>query len=70
MPPAKKEVFLYIYMYHHTIPKGGSQFAEYLAPFYWKPYLWSRSYFVCTVSERSHELITEYIRNQENKEKG
>lgn len=46
------------------------EFAEYLAPFYWKPYLWSRSYFVCTVSERSHELITEYIRNQGNKEKG
>ena len=46
------------------------EFAEYLAPFYWKPYLWNRSYFVCTVSERSHELITEYIRNQGNKEKG
>lgn len=46
------------------------EFAEYLAPFYWKPYLWNRSYFVCTVSERSHELITEYIRNQRNKEKG
>ena len=46
------------------------EFTEYLAPFYWKPYLWSRSYFVCTVSERSHELITEYIRNQRNKEKG
>ena len=46
------------------------EFAEYLAPFYWKPYLWSRSYFVCTVSERNHELITEYIRNQRNKEKG
>ena len=46
------------------------EFAEYLKPYYWKPYLWSRSYFICTVSERSREMVQEYIRNQGNKEKG
>ena len=42
------------------------EFAEYLAPFYCKPYLWSRSYFICTASEQSNELIAEYIRDQRN----
>ena len=46
------------------------EFAEYLKPYYWKPYLWSRSYFICTVSERSREMVQEYIRNQGNKENG
>lgn len=40
------------------------EFAELLKPFYWKPYFWSRSYFICTVSERSHDAVTAYIKNQ------
>lgn len=46
------------------------EFAEYLKPYYWKPVLWSRSYFICTVSERSHTMMQEYIQNQGCKEKG
>ncbi|MCP1110110.1 REP element-mobilizing transposase RayT [Lachnospiraceae bacterium PF1-21] len=32
--------------------------------FYWKPYFWSSSYFVATVSEQSLSLVQEYIKNQ------
>lgn len=41
------------------------EFAEFLAPYYWKPYFWSRSYFIGTVSERSHDAVTDYIKNQD-----
>ena len=40
------------------------EFAEKLSKYYWKPYFWSDSYFVCTVSDRSHDMILEYIKNQ------
>ena len=30
----------------------------------WKPYFWSDSYFVTTVSENSLAVVQEYIRNQ------
>lgn len=40
------------------------EFSDFLAPYYWKPYFWSRSYFICTVSERSHDVVTAYIENQ------
>lgn len=40
------------------------KFAEQLLPYYWKPYFWSLSYFVCSASEKSTNLIVEYIRNQ------
>lgn len=39
-------------------------FAKQLAPYYWKPYFWSLSYFICSASERATELITNYIKNQ------
>ena len=39
-------------------------FKEELAPFYWKPYFWSLSYFIACVSERSTEVVRQYIRNQ------
>lgn len=39
-------------------------FAEQLLPYYWKPYFWSLSYFICSASEKSTNLIAEYIRNQ------
>ena len=35
-----------------------------LKKWYWKPYFWSDSYFVCTVSENSLANVKEYIRNQ------
>ena len=37
------------------------EFAEFLSEFYWKPYFWSDSYFVSTVSDRSHEAVQKYI---------
>ena len=40
------------------------EFAEELRPYYWKPYFWSDSYFICTVSDRSHDMVEHYIRNQ------
>ena len=41
------------------------EFAEYLAPYYWKPVFWSMSYFICTVSENSAKVVEKYIKNQE-----
>ena len=40
------------------------EFSDLLAPYYSKPYFWSRSYFICTDSERSHDVVTAYIENQ------
>ena len=42
------------------------EFAEELQPYYWKPYFWSDSYYIGSVSERSHEQITHYIQEQGN----
>ena len=35
-----------------------------LRKYYWKPYFWSDSYFVTTVSENSLTMVQEYIRSQ------
>lgn len=40
------------------------QFQKELAHYYWKPYFWSLSYFVGTVSERTTSAVKEYIKNQ------
>lgn len=40
------------------------RFTEVLSKYYWKPYFWSRSYFITTVSERSTQIVKEYIKNQ------
>jgi putative transposase len=40
------------------------EFAEFLKPYYWKPYFWSDSYFICTVSDRTHDMVEDYIRKQ------
>lgn len=40
------------------------EFADELASYYWKPYFWSDSYFICTVSDRTHDMIDRYIRDQ------
>jgi putative transposase len=40
------------------------EFADSLKPYYWKPYFWSDSYFVCTVSDRTHNMVEMYIHNQ------
>ena len=40
------------------------EFASELAPYYWKPFFWSRSYFLSTVSEVDDKTIRNYIENQ------
>lgn len=37
------------------------EFSEQLKPYYWKPYFWSNSYFICTVSEKSEAIVKKYI---------
>ena len=41
-----------------------NKFERFLSKYYWKPYFWSSSYFICTVSEKSLKLVEEYIKNQ------
>ena len=43
------------------------EFSEELSRYYWKPYFWSDSYFLCTVSDRSHAVIERYIADQGKK---
>lgn len=40
------------------------EFSEELAPYYWKPYFWSDSYFIGAVSDRSKKVIQQYIQMQ------
>lgn len=35
-----------------------------LKKYYWKPYFWSDSYFVATVSENTLDVVKNYIKNQ------
>ena len=35
-----------------------------LKKYYWKPYFWSDSYFISSVSENSLKVIQQYIKNQ------
>lgn len=38
-----------------------------LKKYYWKPYFWSDSYFITTVSENSLKVVKQYIQNQGNR---
>ena len=40
------------------------EFASELAPCYWKPFFWSRSYFLSTVSEVDDRTIRNHIENR------
>ncbi len=40
------------------------EFSVELSKYYWKPYFWSESYFIATVSERSTDLVKQYISTQ------
>lgn len=40
------------------------KFANKLSNYYWKPYFWSQSYFIGTVSEQSLIAVQKYIENQ------
>ena len=39
-------------------------FPKELDSYYWKPYFWSHSYFLATVSERNTEAVNKHIENQ------
>ena len=40
------------------------EFSKQLEQYYWKPYFWSDSYFISSVSENSLHTIKQYIQNQ------
>ncbi len=42
------------------------QFSAQLAPYYWKPYFWSMSYFLGTVSDRTKQAVAIYIAHQKD----
>ena len=42
-------------------------FSEELSKYYQEPLFWSKSYFLCTVSERNTQLVQKYIQNQGKK---
>ena len=43
------------------------EFSEELRPYYWKPYFWSDTYFISSVSDTSQKMIEQYIRSQGKK---
>ncbi len=40
------------------------EFMKELRPYYWKKYFWSQSYFIGSVSERTHDAVRKYIETQ------
>lgn len=42
------------------------EFVEELKPYYWKDMLWSRSYFIGSVSNRTDEAVQKYITEQKS----
>lgn len=42
-----------------------TEYAEHLAPYFWKPYFWSRSYCVVSAGGASLETLKRYIENQD-----
>ncbi len=43
-------------------------FKKELERYYWKPYFWSLSYFIGSVSDRTAKTVKNYIQNQKDKE--
>ncbi|MBR2760823.1 MAG: transposase [Solobacterium sp.] len=41
-----------------------AEFPNEVSRYYWKPYFWSLSYFIGTVSKRTTEAVKQYIQNQ------
>ena len=40
---------------------------EFLSKYFWKPYFWSDSYFIGTVSDVTESIVNNYINNQDKK---
>lgn len=49
----------------YTSRKIRREYSNELAKYYWKPYFWSLSYFVATVSDRSVSAVKRYIAAQD-----
>ena len=49
--------------FHHT--KTRREYRGELKQYYWKPYYWSLSCFICTVSDRSTGTDVKYIQDPE-----
>lgn len=47
-----------------TSRKLRKRFGNTLKPYYWKPYFWSDSYFICCISDRAEEAVKQYILTQ------
>ena len=45
------------------------EFKEHLSKFYWKPYFWTRAYFIATTGGAPLEVIKQYIQSQEKPER-
>jgi putative transposase len=46
--------------------KMRAEYKEHLAPFYWKPYFWARSYgLISTGGRANRETLIRYVQNQE-----
>lgn len=43
------------------------EFSKQLESYYWKPYFWSDTYFISSVSDTSETMIKNYIERQGNK---
>ena len=43
------------------------EFSKQLKQYYWKPYFWSDTYFISSVSDTSEAMIKRYIEKQENR---
>jgi len=43
------------------------EYASHLKPFYWKPYLWSRSYFIATTGGAALDVVRRYVESQGSK---
>lgn len=43
-----------------------NRFSELLSNYYWKPYFWSRSYFITTVSANITKIVNEYIKKEKD----
>ena len=43
------------------------KYADYLKKYYWKPYFWSSSYFIGSVSDKTEDVVKNYIKTQGNK---
>jgi putative transposase len=41
------------------------EYKEHLAPFYWKPYFWSRAYCLVSTGGAPLDIVQKYIQNQD-----